>query len=208
MILAVSDNLFLAGIHKILRPKKDIEIIAETITHQEIIPLIEQKKPDVLFIDTNLPGLDIVKILESIAEKSAETKILLLLHTLDEEPIIDAISLGVRGCLKSTANPEQLIRAVRSISKEEIWAEESIKTKVLTRFLSQVKVKPVLKPKLTKREGEIIKLVVEGYSNKQISKKLFISENTVKTHLVHIFKKFGIGHRLQLAINLDKNNSH
>jgi len=64
LILAVSDNLFLAGIHKILRPKKDIEIIAETITHQEIIPLIEQKKPDVLFIDTNLPGLDIVKILE------------------------------------------------------------------------------------------------------------------------------------------------
>ena len=71
-----------------------------------------------------------------------------------------------------------------------------------------MKVKPVLKPKLTKREGEIIKLVVEGYSNKQISKKLSISENTVKTHLVHIFKKFGIGHRLQLAINLDNNNSH
>ena len=63
-MLAVSSDLFLAGIHKILRPKKDIEIIAETITHQEIIPLIEQKKPDVLFIDTNLPGLDIVKILE------------------------------------------------------------------------------------------------------------------------------------------------
>jgi len=207
-MLAVSSDLFLAGIHKILKPKKDIEIIAETITHQEIIPLIEQKKPDVLFIDTNLPGLDIVKILESIAEKSAETKILLLLHTLDEEPIIDAISLGVRGCLKSTANPEQLIRAVRSISKREIWAEESIKTKVLTRFLSQVKVKPVLKPKLTKREGEIIKLVVQGYNNKQIAKRLFISENTVKTHLVHIFKKLGIGHRLQLAINLDKNNSH
>ncbi|MGH7802653.1 MAG: LuxR C-terminal-related transcriptional regulator [Thermodesulfobacteriota bacterium] len=202
LMLAVSGDLFRVGIHKILRPKKDIEIIAETITNQAIIPLIEQKKPDVLFIDTNLPNLDIVKTLESITEKSAETKILLLLHTLDEEPIIDAISLGVQGCLKPTVNPEQFIRAIRSISKEEIWAEEGIKTKVLTRFLTQVKVKPVLKPKLTKKEGEIIKLVVQGCNNKQIAKKLFISENTVKSHLVHIFKKLGVGHRLQLAINL------
>jgi DNA-binding NarL/FixJ family response regulator len=207
LMLVISSSLLREGIHKILEPEKDIEVIAEALTNLEIIPLIEHKKPDVLFIDTALPNVDVVKILESIKEKSAETKVILLLYTSDEEVIIGAISSGVHGYLKNTSNPAQFIQAIRAVVKDEIWTERKILTKVITRFLRlRTDNLRILKSKLTKREHEIVKLVVEGYSNEQISKKLYISENTVKNHLANIFIKLGVSKRLQLIFNLPTDN--
>jgi DNA-binding NarL/FixJ family response regulator len=207
LMLVISSSLLREGIHKILEPEKDIEVIAEALTNLEIIPLIEQKKPDVLFIDTALPNVDVGKILESIKEKSAETKVILLLYASDEEVIIGAISSGVHGYLKNTSNPAQFIQAIRAVVKDEIWTERKILTKVLTRFLRlRTDNLRILKSKLTKREHEIVKLVVEGYSNEQISKKLYISENTVKNHLANIFIKLGVSKRLQLIFNLYTDN--
>jgi two-component system, NarL family, invasion response regulator UvrY len=127
--------LFREGIHKILKSEKDIEMTAEASTHIEITPLVEQKKPDVLFIDTALSNLDIQEILESIKQKSAKTKVLLLVHTLDEETFINAVSLGVRGYLTEASDTEQFIEAIKAVGKEEIWAERRIVTKVLTQLL-------------------------------------------------------------------------
>jgi DNA-binding NarL/FixJ family response regulator len=202
LIVVVSSVLFLEGIDRILEPEEDIKIIAKTSNCSEIIPLVEQKKPDVLFIDTAIPNLDIVKILGLIRErKGAETKVLLLLHTLDEEVIINALSLGVRGYLTDASNAEEFIRAIRAVSKDEIWAEGKIITKVLIRLLPPRGGKSVIKPNLTKREEEIVRLVIQGLSNKQISKRLLISEKTVKNHLGNIFNKLGVSSRLNLAIN-------
>jgi DNA-binding NarL/FixJ family response regulator len=202
LVVAVSFCLFCEGIYKILEPEKDIKIISEASTHIGIIPLVEQKKPDVLFIDTAIPNLDIVKILGLIREKKgAETKVLLLLHTPDEEVIINSLSLGVRGCLTDTSSSEEFIQAIRAISKGEIWADIKIITKVLTRLLPPRERKSDIKPNLTKREEEVVRLVVQGLSNEQISNRLFISEKTVKNHLGNIFNKLGISSRLNLAIS-------
>lgn len=207
--MAASSALFREGIRKILEPEKDIEIIAEASTQLGIILLVKQKKPDVLFIDAAIPNLDIVKILELIKEKSAETKVLLLLHTVDEKVIINAISLGVRGYLTDLSKTEQLIQAIRTISKDEIWAQRKIITKALVRLLYSEEGKPrSLQLNLTEREEQIVNLVIQGYSNKQIANKLSLSEKTVKNRLGGIFKKLGISSRLQLAIYLyDRNIS-
>lgn len=124
-----------------------------------------------------------------------------MLHTIDEETFINAISLGVRGYLTEESNTVQFIEAIRAVVKEEIWADGKIVAKVLTRLLPLRKDKSDLNFNLTKREEEIVMLVVQGWSNKQISKQLFISDKTVKTHLVNIFKKLGINNRFQLAVN-------
>ena len=209
LMVVSSSSLFREGIRRILEPEKDIEIIAETSTQLEIIQLVEQKKPDILFIDAAIPDLDIVKTLELIKEKSAETRVLLLLHKVDEEVIINAVSLGVRGYLTDLSKTEQLIQAIRTISKDEIWAERKIVTKALARILYSEEGKPKpLQLNLTKREEQIVNLVMQGYSNKRIANKLSLSEKTVKNHLGVIFKKLGISSRLQLAIYLlDRNNS-
>jgi DNA-binding NarL/FixJ family response regulator len=201
-MVVVSSILLLDGIHKILEPEKDIDIVAESSAYLDVIPLIEQKKPDVLFLDSGLPNLDVVKILESIEEKGAKTKVLLLLHTLDEEAAINAISLGVRGYLTDASNAEQLVQAIKAVGRGEVWfAERKVLTKILVQLLPRRKAELVLKPRFTKKEEEIIKLVTQGYSNKQISNKLFMSEKTVKNHLGNIFNKLGIHSRLKLAIN-------
>jgi Response regulator containing a CheY-like receiver domain and an HTH DNA-binding domain len=200
LILAVNSALFRESICKILDSEKDIKIIGQASNHLEIITLIEQKKPDVLFMDTDM--LNVAKILQSIREKSAKTRVLLLLYNLDEETVIKAISLGVRGYLRSTSNIEQFVRAIRTIRQEEIWAERKILTKVVTRFLFPRVNKSVLKCNPTKREKEIAKLVIEGWSNKQIAKALFISEKTVKAHLGKIFAKLGISNRSDLTFEL------
>ena len=104
---------------------------------------------------------------------------------------------------------EQLTQAIRTISKDEIWAQRRIVTKALARilYLEEGKPKP-LQLNLTKREEQIVSLVMQGYSNKRIANKLSLSEKTVKNHLGVIFKKLGISSRLQLAIYLlDRNNS-
>ncbi len=194
----ICSTIFREGIRKILESEKDIEITAEASTDQEIVPLVGEIKPHVVLIDTAICNSDISELLDSIMEKSPDTKILLLLHTTDEEEIIRNISLGVRGCLTDISNKEQLIQAIRTVSKDSIWMEIGSITNVLTRLLSIRRGKGGLKAKLTRREEEIVNLVIQGYSNKQISKALFISENTVKTHLANIFGKFGITNRVQL----------
>lgn len=127
--------LFRGGICKILESEKDIEIVAEASVQEEIILFVEQKKPDVLFIDTAIPNLDIVKILESVEENSPETKVILLSRTRNEGVIINAISSGVLRYLTATSDARQLIKAIRAISKEGIWAEKKIITRYLIRSL-------------------------------------------------------------------------
>ncbi len=197
-LMIVSSTIFREGIYKILEFDRDIEVTAETSTSLEIIPLLKQKKADVLLIDTAIPGLDITEILEFIRERGLATKVILLLYKLDEEAIINAISLGVMGCLTDKAKKDQFIEAIRTVRKGWIWIEIRIMTNLLTHLLPIRKGKLVMKSKLTKKEGEIVNLIIQSYSNKQIAQKLSISENTVKTHLAHIFSKLGVTNRIQL----------
>lgn len=201
LMTVTSSAIVQGGIRKMLETEKTIEIVAEASDISEIVPLVGEKKPDILLIDAGMPKMDIQGILESIREKSPQTKVLILLRALDERFIIDSISWGVRGCLTDKSDREQFIQAIKAVRKNKIWAEVEVITRILTRLIPSKKGKPrLLKLDLTKREEDVTKLVVKGYSNKKISSKLFISEKTVKSHLRNIFKKFGVNSRFQLAI--------
>jgi DNA-binding NarL/FixJ family response regulator len=207
LMMAVSCCIFREGIRKAVEAETDINIVSEATSSKEIFTLLEQTKPDVLFIDAGLTDLNILKIMELINEKSPETKVVLLLHTSDEETMINAISLGIWGYLTDASNFIQLIRAIKSVHEGEFWAERKIIAKTFSRILLSRKGRQgLIKPKLTPREEEIIELVAQGYSNKQISKKLLISEKTVKAHLTSIFNKLGITNRLNLAVDFLSEN--
>lgn len=199
LMVVSSSTLLRNGIRKVLEPEEGIQIVAEASTHLEVISLIEEANPDVLFIDTSLPNLDIGERLEAIMEVRPEAKVILLLHTLDEEMIINAISLGFSGVLTDVSDTTQLNKAIRAVNEGEIWAERKIITKAFKRLLPpRGKKLKLLKSILTKREEEIINLVTQGYSNKQISRELFISQSTLKTHLTNAFKKLSVTNRYQL----------
>ncbi|HSE83884.1 MAG TPA: response regulator transcription factor, partial [Thermodesulfobacteriota bacterium] len=196
-----SSVLVQEGIHKILESEGDIEIISSASNQVEIIPLIRQNKPDLLLVDTALPKLDVEQLLGLIEREGVDTNVILLLHAPDERLIINSLPLGVRGFLTEASNQEQFIQAVRAVTKGEIWAEVKLITKILTQLLpSQKGFKRLLSPELTNKEEEVVKLIVQGLSNKQIAKKLYVSERTVKAHLRNMFKKFGVSSRFQLAM--------
>ncbi|MGB7293053.1 MAG: response regulator [Thermodesulfobacteriota bacterium] len=194
-----SSSLVREGLRRIVEAEDDIEILAEASTFFEMMSIITTKDLDVLLIDSSIPDLDMVKIQQSISEDTIDTKILLLLHTLDEEFIINAIYLGVQGYVKQTSIPAQLIDAIRSIKRDELWAERDVLAKVLRRLIGAKHDNlGLLTSSLTSREKEIVELIALGFSNKHISQKLSISTNTVKNHLANIFTKLGISKRLQL----------
>lgn len=203
IVVASPSHLVQEGIRKIVEPESDITIVAEASSLLEILLLVRQKRPDILCIDTSLPDLDILKIQQSINEDNIDTKILLLLHRLDDVFIIKALYLGVDGYLKNTSTPEVLLRAIRAINNDEIWAERDILTKMLRRFTgSRNNNLALLMSKLTSREKEIFKLLTQGYSNKQIAQELEISRNTVRNHVSNIFDKIGISNRLHVEFDL------
>ncbi len=200
MTVVTPSSIIRQGVRKLLESEKYIEIIDEISNYQDVLPIVERNKTDVLLVDTAQPNPNILEILSSICDRCPMTKLILLLHEFDEDFIMNTISLGVRGYLTDTSNTDQFIQAVNAVSKDEVWGEIEIITKILTRLLPSKKGSSGLqKPSLTKRQEEIVKLIIQGYSNKQISDRLFISEKTVKSHLNNVYKKLGLSSRVQLV---------
>jgi len=202
VVLAVSSNLYRQSIRELIKPVQDINIVQEISQYPELVQIVDKHDVDVLFLDINLTGLKINDYLNTIRDKKSPLKILLLLNSLDNDKIINALCLGVKGCLDLDANVEQFVQAIRAVNNEEIWADVSLISKALNKILNTKKFNVEdLKNKLTKKEEKIAQLILQGFSNKDIAKEMFISEKTVKTHIGHIFKKLGIKSRYQLAAN-------
>ncbi len=196
-----TQTLVLEGLAKILESEKDINIIATARGVEEILPIIEHKKPDVVLIDTELNQDNKDRIIEFIKSKTFDSRIILLLHYHDEKFITGALNVGVSGFISTSSTGEEMCEAIRAVHLGHSCSDTELIKKLVTKILPKKKRKPVLlTPRLTSKEQEIAYLVSEGLSNKAIARQLSISERTVKAHLNNIFKKLGIANRLQLAI--------
>jgi len=126
---------------------------------------------------------------------------------MDDDLIAKLISIGVHGYIRHDSATKHFIQAIYTIIyRSEIWAERKILTKALglqTSFVSNIIKRTLKTHKMTIREREIVNLVIQGYRNKQIAKKLDITEDTVKSHLVHVFKKLEINNRTQLYTDIN-----
>jgi PAS domain S-box-containing protein len=190
------------GLARILESESDINIVGTAREIEEIVPIIEHKKPDVILIDTELNQDDKGRIIEFIKTKAFDSKILLLLHYHDEKFITNALNIGVSGLISSSSTGEDICEAIRTVNLGQSCSDMEIIRKFVTKLLPKKKRRPVLlRPRLTNKEQEIAGLVSQGLSNNAIAQNLRISERTVKAHLNNIFKKLGISNRLQLAID-------
>jgi PAS domain S-box-containing protein len=189
------------GLTKILESEKDIKIVTTAREIEEILPVIEHNKPDVILVDTDLNQDNKGRIIEFIKTKTSDSKILLLLHYHDEKFITNALSIGVSGLISASSTGEDIREAIRTVNLGQSCSDTEIIKKFVTKILPKKKRRPVLlTPRLTNKEQEVAKIVSQGLSNNVIAQKLSISERTVKAHLNNIFKKLGITNRLQLAI--------
>ncbi len=168
---------------------------------------LAHSQPQVLLLDHDLPGLDDPESIPDLVKLSPATRIIALGLALSEESEWALFKAGVRGCCEKTIAPEQLKRVVVAIQQGELWMRRTLTCRLLDELgiiaLEKKQIKQAVSDlliNLTRREHEIATLVGNGESNKQIARRLAITERTVKAHLTEIFRKLNVADRLKLAL--------
>lgn len=191
-----------AGVTAILTADPDIEILGEAATGQDTIQLIDSLEPDVVVLDLQLPDRDGINICREITTRTA-TRVLILTAYEIGDNITAALDAGAAGFLAKTAEPRQMIDAVHAVAAGQAYLTPSVTRHVIAQATGKqtpARTTSAGAPELTDREQQVLQLVAEGLTNKQIAQRLVISPSTAKTHLARIMQKLGVSTRTQAAM--------
>jgi DNA-binding NarL/FixJ family response regulator len=165
------------------------DVVGEAANGAEAVTLAERLRPDVVLMDLRMPGTDGVAAINELARLGNPARILVLTTYDTDSDVLPAVEAGATGYLLKDAPREDLFRAVEAAARGEAVLSPAVAGRLLGRMR-----KPV-RETLSQRELEVLTLVARGSTNKEAAKKLFISEATVKTHLIHVYAKLGVKDR-------------
>jgi DNA-binding NarL/FixJ family response regulator len=177
------------GLRGMFAGTADFAVVGEAADGAEALVRAELLRPDVILMDLRMPGTDGVAAIRALAERGLPARVLVLTTYDTDQDVLPAIEAGATGYLLKDAPREDLFRAVRAAARGEAVLSPS----VATRLLGQVRA-PAREP-LSGRELEVLGLIARGATNREAAGRLFISEATVKTHLLHIYAKLGVNDR-------------
>ncbi len=201
-ILVADDHvIFRDGLRKLLEGADDVQIIGEASNGNECTKMLAKFKPDILLLDLRMPEKDGLGVLEEVNFDSLPTRVIVLTAAEDDRDVVRAMRLGARGVVLKQSASDLLLKSIRKVFDGEIWLDNRMTAEVIDAFKkSSESGQRREKPLLSEREKEIVQLVAQGFRNREIGEKLFISEQTVKNHLHNIFDKLGVSDRLELAL--------
>lgn len=187
------------GLVSMLSYEKDMQVVGEAGDGAEAVRLILEQQPDVVLLDLRLPQLSGIEVMKQVRAKQTDTRFLVLTTYDADEYIVPALSAGAQGYLLKDTTPEELTRAIRALAAGGSPLEPAVAAKLLTSM------KESDDDELSAREMDVLKLLVAGASNKMIAAQLNLSENTVKSHLSHIFSKLQVQSRAEaVAVALQR----
>lgn len=199
-LLLADDNAFITGgLEIILDMEADIEVVATVANGQAAVDYCLEYDIDVALLDVRMPVMNGVEAAKRITAET-ETKVIILTTFDDDAYIIDAIRNGAEGYLLKNNDPKIIIAAVRGVVQNQNIMQGEIWEKVKIALSGNQTKAHMAKLPLTSREQDVIQAVASGLSNKEIAKKLFISEGTVANNISALLNKLGLEHRTQLAI--------
>jgi DNA-binding NarL/FixJ family response regulator len=183
------------GLRGMLANEADFEVVGEAASGAEAVLLTERERPDVVLMDLQMPGVDGATATAEIAERFPGTRVLVLTTYDTDADILRAVEAGATGYLLKDAPRERLFPAIRSAARGETVLAPTVATRLVNRM------RVPAEEALTSREIEVLELVARGSSNAEVAATLFISEATVKTHLLHIFGKLGVDDRTAAVVS-------
>ena len=203
IVIADDHAIFRDGLKKLLSLERDLDVIGEAEDGQQTVELVKKLQPDILLLDLKMPVMNGLAALEQIHDRVKTTRVIVLTASEHEEEVVEAVRLGTAGVVRKQSATEMLIKSIRTVANGEVWLDSRLTAAVLREF-SEPPPAPREPPKNLlsgrEREREIVGLVCQGFRNKEIAEKMFISEQTVKNHLHNIFDKLGVSDRLELAL--------
>jgi DNA-binding NarL/FixJ family response regulator len=202
-ILVADDHaIFRDGLRKLLEAAEDVQIVGEASNGVECTKMLAKLKPDILLLDLRMPEKDGLGVLEEVNfDSNQSTRVIVLTAAEDDRDVVRAMRLGARGVVLKQSASDLLLKSIRKVADGEIWLDNRMTAEVIDAFKKSAESGSRReKPLLSDREKEIVQLVAQGFRNREIGEKLFISEQTVKNHLHNIFDKLGVSDRLELAL--------
>jgi DNA-binding NarL/FixJ family response regulator len=218
IVVADDHPIFRDGLCKLLALEEDFEVVAQAEDGRQVLEVLQQLEPDILLLDLKMPGLDGLATLQRLQAVKNKTRVIVLTASDDKNEFVQAMRLGTSGIVLKQTATELLIKSIRRVHAGEIWLDSHTTAAVIRQFVAADEPPPQPAPAspgrdrerspLSLREREIVALVAQGFKNKEMAEKMFISEQTVKNHLHNIFDKLGVSDRLELALYAIHNNLH
>jgi DNA-binding NarL/FixJ family response regulator len=199
VLIADDHAIVRKGIRALLATKRDIQVVGEAGDGAEAVAQAETLSPDVILMDLVMPKMDGIQATQEIVAKGRGMRVLVLTSFAADEQVFPAIKAGALGYLLKDSGPQELVQAIRQVYRGEPSLEPSIARKVLAE-LSSPPQKPLTPDPLTAREVEILRLIAQGRSNKEIAGQLAIAEETVHAHVSNILSKLHLASRTQAAL--------
>ncbi len=200
ILIADDHPIFRDGLRKLLSLEEDFQVIGEAEDGKEAVEMVQKLNPDILLLDLKMPNMSGIGALEALGDKNKATRVIVLTASEDEAAVVQAMRMGTAGIVLKQTATDLLIKSIRKVYDGEIWLDSRMTTAVMKEFSAPAPVHEPIKTVLSAREREVVALVCQGFRNKEIAEKMFISEQTVKNHLHNIFDKLGVSDRLELAL--------
>ena len=202
-VLLVDDHaLFRKGLASLIGPLEDMEVVGEAGDGREALERARELMPDLILMDIQMPGWDGLKATQLIKEEMPYVKIVMLTISDEDKDLFEAIKSGAQGYLLKNIEPEELFELLRGVYRGEAPISGLTAARILDEFARLAEKEtwvPIAGNNLTPREKEVLQLVAQGATNKEIASQLFIAENTVKNHLRNILAKLHLQNRVQAA---------
>jgi DNA-binding NarL/FixJ family response regulator len=194
VLLAEDHTIVRQGLRSLLEQSDDIKVVAEAEDGREAVKKTELANPDVVLMDVSMPLLNGIEATRQIKKQCPDVKVLILTMHTTEEYILQILHAGASGYLVKKSAHQELLSAVRAVHKGHSYLSPSVSKKVVNDYIEKTKkaAKTSRYEKLTGREREVLQLIAEGKSNKEISELLYLSVKTVETHKAHLMAKLDI----------------
>jgi len=193
LVIADDHKLFRLGLKQLINKQPGVNVIGEAATGFEAVNAVKDLQPDVVFMDISMPELNGIEATRRIVEEGLSTRVIILSMHADRRYISEALRAGARGYLLKDSAPEEVVRAIHKVMRGQFYLAPTINEQVIEEFihLSQADSHSPFSL-LSAREREVLQLVAEGKSTRDIADKLNLSAKTIETHRMHIMEKLNM----------------